>query len=162
MENKAIDLDLTDYKILCLLQEDARMPSKQIADQLQLDIRTVNKRITSMLSLGVMRTSVVFDGANFGYNCIEEIYIKINAENYDETAEKLKSNSKISYMAVHWGDNTIELQGRFKSHQEMHHFLHTELPSYAGVEVISSTLAPDIRKDIDSWFPSESMFKKEK
>lgn len=153
-------IDQTDYQILCILHKDARIPASTIAKKLGLDVRTVNKRLSRMLDSGAVRTSVVIDPSDFGYPCIVEIYLQTDADKFKEYTQKFVEDPRIPYVAVQWDKNQLELQGRFRTNEEMHDFVNNELPFWPGVRVLSCSLVPVILKNIDSWFPGEPEFDK--
>lgn len=59
--NANFHFDSINYQILYILHEDARVPASSIAKQLDLNVRTVNKRINRMLDSGAVRTPVVIN-----------------------------------------------------------------------------------------------------
>lgn len=158
MADRSFNFDITDYEILCILHDDARVPASTIARTLGLDVRTVNKRITRMIDSGAARTSVVIDPSDFGYPCIVEIYLETDSDKFKEYTQKFVDDPRIPYVAVQWDKNRLELQGRFKTNEEMHEFINNDLPSWQGLHVISYSLVPVILKNIDSWFPGEPEF----
>jgi len=162
MADLTFNFDRLDYDILCILHENARIPASSIANQLNVDVRTVNKRISRMLESGAVRTSVVIDPSDFGYPCIVEIYLETEANKFKEYTQKFVDDPRIPYVAVQWDKNQLELQGRFRTNEEMHDFVNNELPFWPGVTVKSCSLVPVILKNIDSWFPGEPAFSEDK
>lgn len=158
MADLKFTFDKIDYQILCILHEDARIPASTIAKELNLDVRTVNKRLKRMLDSGAVRTSVVIDPSDFGYTCIVEIYLETDADKFKEYINTFMEDPRIPYLAVQWEKNQLELQGRFRTNEEMHDFVNNELPFWPGIRVISCSLVPVILKNIDSWFPGKPEF----
>lgn len=158
MPEPSFNFDKTDYDILCILHKDARLPASTIAKQLGLDARTVNKRINRMVESGAVRTSVVIDPSDFGYPCIVEIYLETDADKFKEYMQRFVDDPRIPYVAVQWEKNRLELQGRFRTNEEMHDFVNNDLPFWPGLRIESVSLVPVIVKNIDSWFPEEPAF----
>lgn len=150
--------DKIDHSIISLLHENTRMPATTIAKRLGIDVRTANKRINAMLESGAVRASVVITPESFGYSCLMGAYLEVDGTKFLECTEALKKDPRVLYIAVHWGDYRLEVQAAFKNNQEMHNYMNNELPQMEGVRILSSGIAPDIQKDIDSWFPGESAF----
>lgn len=158
MGDLSFHFDQIDYQILCILYKDARIPASTIAKKMGLDVRTVNKRLNRMLDSGAVRTSVLIDPSDFGYPCIVEIYLETEPDKFKEYIQIFVDDPRIPYVAVQWAKNQLELQGRFRTNEEMHNFVNNELPFWPGLRVISCSLVPAIVKNIDSWFPGEPEF----
>lgn len=154
MGTRDIDFDHIDYQILRILHEDARIPTSSIAREVGLDVRTVNKRIKRMKDSGAIRPSLLIDPSRFGYPCIVEIYLHVDAAQFNAYSDKFVSDHRIPYVAVQWDQNQLELQARFRTNEDVYKFVNIELPSMPGLQVLSYHLVPVILKNIDSWVPN--------
>jgi len=75
-----MELDGFDRKILALLQEDNRLPQRDIADAVNLSASAVNRRIAAMEAAGVIRANVALvDPAKVGRALT--IIVEVSVEN---------------------------------------------------------------------------------
>lgn len=149
------EFDSIDYQILRILHEDARISTASIARMIDLDVRTVNKRIKNMSESGAARPSVLIDPSRFGYTCTVEVYIESDTEHFNEYCKRFVADHRIPYVAVQWDKNQLEIQARFRTNEDVYRFVNIELPSMPGIRVLSYHLVPVILKNIDSWTPGE-------
>lgn len=152
--------DRTDYKIIKMLQKNSRLPAKKIAENLNLNDRTVRKRIDRMIELGVGRFSLILDPALFSYSISVDILLEIDLERETEIVEKLMEMPQISYMAFGQETNELSIQARYKSTEQLYEFLWKVIPGIEGVKVKEYALVPRIVRNIDEWIASEDDFSK--
>lgn len=75
-----MQIDAFDRKILALLQEDNRLPQRDIADAVNLSASAVNRRIAAMEAAGVIRANVALvDPARVGRAVT--IIVEVSVEN---------------------------------------------------------------------------------
>lgn len=75
-----MQIDAFDRKILALLQEDNRLPQRDIADAVNLSASAVNRRIAAMEAAGVIRANVALvDPARVGRALT--IIVEVSVEN---------------------------------------------------------------------------------
>ncbi|GMG83542.1 Lrp/AsnC family transcriptional regulator [Paralimibaculum aggregatum] len=76
-----ITLDRTDFEILRLLQNDARLMNKQLATAVGLAASSVHERVKRLHALGVIRGSrTELDYARLGYGLSAVIFVTISRE----------------------------------------------------------------------------------
>jgi len=150
--------DKTDFEIIRKLQNDSRQPAKKIADELNLNDRTVRKRIDRMIEMGVGRFALILDPAIFGYSVSVDIFLEIDLEKEEEIIDKLLGMPHISYLAFGQETNELSLEARYKSTEQLYEFLWKIIPGIEGVKVTKYALVPRIMRNIDEWLPSEEDF----
>ncbi len=152
------NFDELDYRIIKELQKDARVSSSAIARVLNVNERTVRKRVDSLIESGIGRLTFVIEPQAFGYGIAVDIFLSIDSENEEVIMKKLLEISQISYLAYGQGTNDLSLEAFFKTSEEMYQFLRRTLPSIQGVKVKEFTLVPKIIRNIDEWLPSGQDF----
>lgn len=87
-----IDLDETDRRILCELDEDARMPTAMIAMRLGLARGTVQTRLERLRTAGVMRShsSRINPGA-LGYPVNASVHVELDQHQIAATVDAFES-----------------------------------------------------------------------
>lgn len=150
--------NITDYHIIRMLYDNARVPAAAIAKELDLDVRHVKKRIQALMDSGAIHTSVLLEPSEFGFPCIVEFHLDVEPSYLNDYITKLSSSELISYVAVQWDKNRLEVQARFPNNKELYHYVNIEVPTWPGVTLVSSSLIPFIIKNIDSWLPLKEDF----
>jgi DNA-binding Lrp family transcriptional regulator len=88
---KIVDIDTVDYKILCLLAKNSRIPSIEIAKRINMTSTTVINRITKLIQLRVIqRYSTTIDTNKLGY---KSFIVNLSLRNYN------KKNYIINYLS---------------------------------------------------------------
>ncbi len=91
-------IDETDVNILRMLQNDARTPFKEIANQCNVSIDTIKNRFTAMKKKGVIRGStIVIDPKKMGKGNLVLIGVQV-MQHYSESV--MNMIKKISGMCV--------------------------------------------------------------
>jgi Lrp/AsnC family transcriptional regulator, regulator for asnA, asnC and gidA len=152
--------DNIDSKIIKKLQKDSRKPAKKIAEELNLNDRTVRKRIDRMIEMGVGRFALILDPAMFGYSVSVDIFLEIDLVKEEEIIRKLLAMPQVSYLAFGQETNELSLEARYKSTEQLYEFLWKIIPGIEGVKVTKYALVPRILRNIDEWMPSEDDFAK--
>ena len=88
---KTINIDEVDYKILCILAKNSRIPSVEIAKKINMTSTTITNRITKLIDLGIIqRYSIQIDTNKLGY---KPFNVHLSLRNYE------KKNYIISYLS---------------------------------------------------------------
>ncbi len=150
--------DPLDYNIIKLLNENARMSASDIARILDVNERTVRKRIDRLVENGAIRLTAIVDPQAFGYWISVDIFMQIDMAREKEILESLMAMDNVSYLAYGQGNNAISIEARFRDNQEMQDFLHRDLPAIEGVKLTGYALVPLILRNIDRWMPPARIF----
>jgi DNA-binding Lrp family transcriptional regulator len=150
--------DPLDYKIIRELRRHIRADAAKIARAIDVNERTVRKRIDRLVSLGAVRLAAIINPRAFGYVTEVSVFLEVELELEEEVVEELLTLQEIRYVAYGLGDREITIQARFKDNDEMREFLRRTLPSIPGVKVVSYTLVPRILRSIDEWMPKPEDF----
>lgn len=159
MSEKMKSFDKIDFKIIKELSKDARVSASEIARTIDVNERTVRRRINNLVESKAIRITTIVDPSMFGYHSIADINLKVDEEIYDEFIESCKKNPNVCYIASGWGKANLAIETRFLDNEEMYNFINYKLPETKGVEVINFFIVPKIIYNIDEWTPVESDFK---
>lgn len=159
MSKKVKSYDQIDYKIIKELSKDARVSASKIAKTIDVNERTVRRRIKHLIDTDAIRVTTIVEPSKFGYQSIADINLKVDQEVYDDFVETCKNNPNVCYIASGWGKSNIAIETRFLDNEEMFDYINYTLPNIDGVEVINFFIIPKIIYNIDQWLPIKSDFK---
>ena len=157
-KNPFMPFDNIDYQIIKKLQNNSRQSAKRIAEELNLNDRTVRKRIDRMTEMGVGRFALILDPAMFGYSISVDIILEIDRDREDLIVNQLLAMPQVSFLAFGQETNELSLEARYKSTEQLYEFLWKVIPAIEGVKVTQYALVPKILRNIDEWLPSEDDF----
>lgn len=158
MANRMKHYDQVDYQILKKLSQNARASAAEIAKTININERTIRRRLKNLLETNTIRVTAVINPSMFGYDAIADINLKVESEIFDEFVEVCKNNPNICYIATGWGEANLALQCRFLNNEELYEYINSTLPQTKGVEVLHYFIIPQIISNIDCWLPIASDF----
>ncbi|OJF92544.1 Lrp/AsnC family transcriptional regulator [Alkalibacterium sp. 20] len=161
MAKKEKNYDQIDFKIIQELSKDARKSVAKIANEIDINERTVRRRIEKLIDDNTLRITTIVDPSSFGYNAIADINLKVDEAVYDEFVEDCKANPNVCYIATGWGKANLSIETRFLDNDDMYNFINKTLPETNGAEVINYFIIPKIIYNIDEWLPVQDDFKEE-
>lgn len=153
-----LPFDELDYRIMQQLRENSRASASDISRIVNANERTVRKRIDRLVDLGAVRLTAVVDPKAFGYGISVDIFLEIAEKQEQKILDSLMAMPQITYLAYGETTNTISIEARFKTIEEMHEFLRKKLPAIPGVLVTGHALVPGILRNIDEWMPPPEDF----
>jgi DNA-binding Lrp family transcriptional regulator len=93
---KIVDIDDTDYKILCLLAKNSRMPSIEIAKKINLTSTTIINRINRLINMGIIqRYSITINSNKLGF---KPFNVNLSLRNYDKKNVIINHLSNIPFI----------------------------------------------------------------
>lgn len=159
MADKIKNYDKIDYSIIKALSKDARISASKISEMIDVNERTVRRRIDRLIESGAIRITTIVEPSMFGYHSIADINLKVNEKVYASFIESCKSNPNVCYIASGWGEANLAIETRFLDNEEMYNYINYTLPQIEGVEVVNFFIIPKIIYNIDQWLPTEDDFK---
>ncbi len=89
-KKNVVELDEIDKKILQILQKDARTSFSKIAKMLNRSEATIHMRVKRLKELGILKGFYAdVDASKIGKDTIAFVLVKIDANKYPETVEKI-------------------------------------------------------------------------
>ena len=146
-------LDDTDKKLLRLLQQDARLTTKELAAQLSLTLSPVYERIKRLENLGFIKQYVaVLDKAMLGQSIMAFCQVSMRYHDkafinkFEEEIQKLTEVQECYHMA---GQVDFLLKIHVGSLNEYHDFVKNKLSQIENIGVLNSTFVlKEIKHDL--------------
>ena len=133
---KKNELDHIDYKILDMLQEDARMPLKEIAAKVYLSSPAVSARIDNLVSKGYIEGfHAQINPELMGYHIKALINLEVSPKDKQEFYPLIKSCKNVVECNCVTGDYSMLLEVLFQSTVELDQFI-GELQSYGRTRTV--------------------------
>ncbi|MBN1175708.1 Lrp/AsnC family transcriptional regulator [Candidatus Woesearchaeota archaeon] len=134
-------MDDKDWKILEMLENNAKLSNSQIAKKTTIPITTVHNRIKRMESEGIIKQyTIKLDYEKINKPILAIILIEVNynttSKNKISQSEVAKSIKKIGAQSVDivTGGTDIVIKVRTKSVQELNEFIINKLRNIEGVD----------------------------
>jgi DNA-binding Lrp family transcriptional regulator len=156
--NSQPPLDKIDYRIVKLLKKDARIKASDIARELHIKERTVRNRISRLSDLGIGQFSIFVDPRKFGYGIIVDVFLTVDPAHEKDCIRELLAMKNICYIAEGEMSQTISLEARFKTVEQMYAFLRDTLPAINGVKISKYGFVTRLYRDYHEWMPSMENF----
>ncbi len=138
------ELDETDKKILRILQEDARLSFRKIAEQVDVSVVTVINRVEKMQDAGLIRGYTVdLDYNQLGYHLIAAIELVVKGKQLKKLEEELFEHPNVLAVYEITGDTDILLITKFKDRNGLGEFVVGELVERDDVEKTITHMAFD-------------------
>lgn len=141
MEYYSKNMDEKDWKILEMLENNAKLSNSQIAKKTTIPITTVHNRIKRMESEGIIKQyTIKLDYEKINKPILAIILIEVNyntaGKNKISQSEVAKAIKKIGAQTVDivTGGTDIVIKMRTKSVQELNEFITNKLRNIEGVD----------------------------
>ncbi len=106
-----MSIDETDYKILEILQKDARIPFTVVGRELGISDATVHVRVKRMLKEGIIkRYTIVVNEEVLGRNVFGFVLLNVTPGNLEDVVKYLLENEHISAIYEIHGPNDLILK----------------------------------------------------
>lgn len=133
-------LDDVDRRIICLLQEDGRMATSELAKRISASEPTVRKRLSRLLDEGTIRIRAVASPFDLGYGTSAYIGLDVDKPRIRAVAQIIAAYPFIDSVNIATGPHDIIVKASFRSIHELSEFVLTELGGVEGVKDSNSFL----------------------
>lgn len=144
-------LDQTDREIVSLLQEDGRMPFREIGRRLNVSEGTVRRRYERMVEGGLLRVLATGDPMNFGIQVDALTLIKTEPRTVEAVAQALSSLEAVRYVGISIGSADVVIESLHPSMDSLYRFLTQVLPHINGVNSYETIQIAKILKSEWDW-----------
>lgn len=145
-ENPGDGLDDVDRGILRLLQEDGRMPYRQIARELGVSEGTVRIRSSRMQESGALNVIAIADPFRLGYSVLAFVLIKVEPGAQDRLVEELTALDESTYVSTCIGRADLYMQLVCRDNEHLHELLHRRIPALGGVRDLEAFMELEMHK----------------
>ena len=150
-------VDLTNLKILRLLQDDPRASYAEIARQLGIGETTAKRRVETMIELGVVAPAMIPEIYKLGFDAPAFAGILVDLEDIDRIAEELCRLPETTMVASTMGRFDIMIFIAVRSVDELHAFITTRVSTIPGIRSVETFIAPRLYKQRHDWRLSVDM-----
>ena len=150
--------DEVDYLIIRALREDPRLSASGVSKIVGINERTARRRIDALVASGAIRFATICAPDRFGYNNIIDVNLQLTSPEGEASMDEIVNYPGVCYVSSGWGKNSVTLQCKFKSTDDVSFFINTFLAELDGVEVESYYFQARIYRDADSWEPQRGDF----
>ena len=145
-ENPGDGLDDIDRGILRLLQEDGRMPYRQIARELGVSEGTVRIRSSRMQESGALNVIVIADPFRLGYSVLAFVLIKVEPGAQDRLVQELTALDESTYVSTCIGRADLYMQLVCRDNDHLHELLHRRIPALGGIRDLEAFMELEMHK----------------
>lgn len=141
-------LDETDARIIEMLEENGRKSYTEMAEELEVSESAVRKRVSMMLSRGVIKKfTVKVDHTKLGLSTVAIVGIDVESDKMLEIAQLLCDLKDVRCVATSSGDHMIMLEVWAKSGKELNKLISERISTIEGVKKICPALILEKLKD---------------
>jgi len=155
-------LDATDFQILRMLQEDARMSYRKIAEALGIAVGTAYNRIKRLEDEGILRAyTVMVDPTKLGYGLTAVILIQAEGQHLVEVEKEAAQLDDVICVYDITGDFDIAVVARFRDRFTLNNFIKAMLKSpyvkRTVTNVVLNVVKEDFRVNVKELQPIEEI-----
>ena len=126
-------LDELDRKILALLQEDARLTNRAIAQRLSSSEPTVRRRVDRLLDAGAIKIVAVASPFALGYTVVAIVGLQIDRNFQYQIEQALVQMAEVRFVGLTLGSFDVMLEVWLESHEALLDFLSRRLSPVPGI-----------------------------
>ena len=126
-------IDALDEKLLQLVGKDATQPSEEIAKKLNVSVATVRRRLKRLTENGVLHIVGVTDPNKLGLPLAVVFAFDVTHAKLASFIDWLASRPEVRFVSAATGRYDVIAMMRFKSTDDLSHFLQTELAQVEGL-----------------------------
>lgn len=144
-------LDEIDRRVIKILQADGRRPNTEIARDLHVSETTIRKRVSQLVSQGLINIVAVPTPRAIGLNLSAIIGISVTLPKLKEISEELKRQKEVRYVGVSTGRYDIIVEAFFVDQQHFLDFISSRLSSMDGITGLETSMILDVVKFSYEW-----------
>lgn len=144
-------LDEIDRRVIKILQADGRRPNTEIARDLHVSETTIRKRVSQLVSKGLINIVAVPTPRAVGLNLSAIIGISVTLPKLKEISEELKRQKEVRYVGVSTGRYDIIVEAFFLDQQHFLDFISSRLSSMDGITGLETSMILDVVKFSYEW-----------
>jgi Lrp/AsnC family transcriptional regulator, regulator for asnA, asnC and gidA len=144
-------LDEIDQRVIRILQADGRKPNTEIARELRVSETTVRKRISQLVSRGLINIVAVPTPRAVGMNLSAIIGISVELPKLHAISGELKRQREVRYCGVSTGRYDIIVEAFFFDQRHFLDFISTRLGRMEGITGLETSVILDIVKFSYEW-----------
>jgi Lrp/AsnC family transcriptional regulator, regulator for asnA, asnC and gidA len=144
-------LDEIDQRVIKILQVDGRKPNTEIARELRVSETTVRKRISQLVSRGLINIIAVPTPRALGMTLSAIIGISVELPKLHDISEELKRQREVRYCGVSTGRYDIIVESFFFDQRHFLDFISNRLGRMEGITSLETSVILDVVKFSYEW-----------
>src|SRR5258706_9042678 len=144
-------LDEIDRRVIKILQDDGRRPNTEIARELHVSETTIRKRVSQLVSRGLINIVAVPTPRAVGMNLSAIIGISVTLPKLREISEELKRQKEVRYVGVSTGRYDIIVEAFFFDQQHFLDFISSKLSRMDGITSLETSMILEVVKFSYEW-----------
>ena len=144
-------LDEIDRRVIRILQADGRRPNTEIAREMHVSETTIRKRITQLVSRGLINIVAVPTPRALGMTLSAIIGISVTLPKLREISEELKRQKEVRYVGVSTGRYDIIVEAFFFDQQHFLDFISSKLSRMDGITGLETSMILEVVKFSYEW-----------
>ena len=144
-------LDEIDRRVIRILQADGRRPNTEIARDLHVSETTIRKRVSQLVSQGLINIVAVPTPRAVGLNLSAIIGISVTLPKLKDISEELKRQQEVRYVGVSTGRYDIIVEAFFLDQQHFLDFISNKLGRMDGITSLETSMILDVVKFSYEW-----------
>ncbi|WOD39622.1 Lrp/AsnC family transcriptional regulator [Nodosilinea sp. E11] len=117
------EIDQLDLRIIELLQQNGRIPYRDIARAIETPEATVRYRMKRLLDDGIITISAFINTGKVRHENVAYIELKVQSDFFESVLDELISMESISYLSAATGEFDIMLEYIYKDNQDLLSFI---------------------------------------
>lgn len=146
-----LELSEEDKRIITALQQDGRMPFKELAEICGLNYAQARRRAKLMLENGVVRISTSINRPALGSVVMAAVVIRVQGGSALQVAAALAADSRIEIVMQTLGTFDLLLEVVCASHAELLNLVNEEIKAIPGVAAVETNLYARIERPAIEW-----------
>ena len=139
-------LDDLDKQLMQLLEKDATLSSKVLAEQLNTSAATIRRRMSNLLKSGVLRVVGLVDIAKVGSPVIVCINLRVRFDKLESVLKVLARQTEVKWISSSTGRFDILTLTAFNSTSQLQEFYKTTLGSIDGILNAETSICLEVKK----------------
>jgi Lrp/AsnC family transcriptional regulator for asnA, asnC and gidA len=144
-------IDEIDRRVIKILQADGRRPNTEIARDLHVSETTIRKRVSQLVSQGLINIVAVPTPRAVGLNLSAIIGISVTLPKLKEISEELKRQREVRYVGLSTGRYDIIVEAFFLDQQHFLDFISNKLGRMEGITSLETSMILDVVKFSYEW-----------
>jgi len=150
-QERVIEPDRLDRRIITMLQADGRCSNREIARNLGVPEATVRYRVRRLTEGGLLRITALIEPERLGYDLTAVVSVQAQAPLIKAISETLARFPEVMYLVVTTGVHDIVFTATFRNHDHMYEFISERLAPIEGVARIETAIGLRVLKREFEW-----------
>lgn len=133
MKVRPVELDTLDRALIALLQEDARLTHRQMAEQVGSSEATVRRRLDRLVKTGAIRIAAVVSPFALGYDVVAILGLQIDRRQQAAIEAMLTALPEVRFLGLTVGSYDMMVEAWFHDNDGLLDFLSTRLTRIHGI-----------------------------